>query len=85
MPGFLRDEHGSLDDLPLDTPEKIAKLTAFLQGTGAPLKTARAIPNVIKEIEAKAGGKINKWGIVGMCWGGKVGPERSLLIGSADH
>ncbi|CAD6574389.1 MAG: hypothetical protein ASARMPRED_006685 [Alectoria sarmentosa] len=49
-----------------------AKLGIFFQCAGTPPKTVATIPSVIKDIEAKAGGKIEKWDVVGMCWGGKV-------------
>ena len=72
IPDFFHGEPFPSADFPPDTPEKGAKLGAFFQGVAAPPKTVGAIPGVIKDIETKAGGKIEKWGVVGMCWGGKV-------------
>ena len=72
FPTFFHGEPYSAAEFPLDTPEKGAKLGTFFQGAGTPPKTVATIPSVIKDIEAKAGGKIEKWGVVGMCWGGKV-------------
>jgi len=51
--------------------EKGKKLGEFFQTTGAPPKTVKRIPNVLKEIESKHS-NIKQWGIVGFCWGGKI-------------
>ena len=67
IPDFLHGEPFSSADFPADTPEKGAKLGAFFQGVAAPPKTVGAIPGVFTDIEAKAGGKIERWGVVGMC------------------
>ena len=72
VPDVLRGEHYDPADLPPDTPEKKAKLGAFIQGPGAPLKTVAMVPRIVREIQEKAGGGIDKWGIVGLCWGAKV-------------
>lgn len=89
IPDFFRGEPYSAADFPPDTPEKGAKLGAFFQGTGAPPKAVGAIPGIIKEIESKAHG-ITKWGIVGMCWGGKVvsyscGPNTPFTAAAEAH
>ena len=57
---------------PPDTKEKGEKLGAFFQGPAAPPPNAEKIPGIVKEIEEKSDGKIQKWGVLGMCWGGKV-------------
>ncbi|MCJ1237458.1 hypothetical protein MMC14_005444 [Varicellaria rhodocarpa] len=63
--------------VPPATPEKAAAREAF-RGPGgvADIPTgAKKVPGVVKAIEekiAKEGGKIESWGSVGMCWGGKI-------------
>jgi len=56
---------------PPDNEEKGKKLGNFFSTTGAPPKTAGRIPGLLKEIE-KQYPDIQKWGVVGFCWGGKV-------------
>ena len=56
---------------PPDNDEKSKKLNNFFSTTGAPPKTASRIPGLLKEIE-KQYPNIQKWGVVGFCWGGKV-------------
>jgi dienelactone hydrolase len=47
-------------------------LGEFFQGLAAPPKTVAKVPEVVKEINESVGGVIEKWGVVGMCWGGKI-------------
>jgi len=56
---------------PPDNDEKSKKLNSFFSTTGSPPKTAGKIPGLLKEIEKQYPG-IQKWGVVGFCWGGKV-------------
>lgn len=72
MPDFLEGHYAEHSWLPPDTKEKGEKLGAFFQGPAAPPKTANRIPNVVKLITEEMGGKIETWGALGMCWGGKV-------------
>ena len=77
MPDFFRGNPASLSWVPRDTPEE-EKFWGFLKGPAAPPKTIAQIPGVVKEITEKTGSKITKWAILGVCWGGKVGPPSNL-------
>ena len=77
MPDFFRGEPVSLSNYPPDTEEKKNKLGAFFAGPANPGETAGKVPALVKEIEERAKG-IEKWGSLGMCWGGKVRSSRSL-------
>ena len=72
VPDFFKGSPADHSWYPPDTKEKGEKLGAFFQGPAAPPKTAAKIPAVVKEITEKTGGTIQKWGSLGMCWGGKV-------------
>ncbi len=45
---------------------------AFFKNQGLPQKTVERVPKVLKAVEGMFGG-IEGWGVVGYCWGGKVG------------
>ena len=72
MPDFFEGKPFALEDHPPDTPEKQEKFQKFFSG---PADIATTIPKVnetVKEL-SKANPSIKKWGVVGYCWGGKVG------------
>lgn len=71
MPDFFYGKPAEKDIFPPDTEEKKKKLGAFFEGPANPPKTAEKIPDIIKEI-SKQRSAIEKWGVVGGCWGGKV-------------
>ena len=71
MPDFFYGKPAEKGIFPPDTEEKKKKLGAFLEGPANPSKTAEKIPDIIKEI-SKQRSTIEKWGVVGGCWGGKV-------------
>lgn len=56
---------------PPDNEEKKKKLGAFFEGPANPPKTAEKIPGIVKAI-AKRKPEIQKWAVLGACWGGKA-------------
>ncbi|GAB7352609.1 hypothetical protein MBLNU459_g2987t1 [Dothideomycetes sp. NU459] len=71
MPDFFEGKPVPIEWYPPDTKEKGEKLGEFFSTTGAPPKTVKRIPGVLKEIESQHS-DIKEWGIVGFCWGGKI-------------
>ncbi|KAF8540085.1 hypothetical protein BDD12DRAFT_917176 [Trichophaea hybrida] len=66
--------HGSpmpISNYPPDTPEKSAALRAFFSGPAAPPKTVAAIKELLPVMKETYPG-VQKWGLVGYCWGGKI-------------
>lgn len=86
MPDFFLGKPLTHNDYPPDTEEKKKTLGAFFGGPAAPPDNAKKVPGLIKEIEKQCSG-IQKWGSLGMCWGGKVGHplkrHRQWLCGNA--
>ena len=72
VPDFFLGTYLPHDVVPPDTDEKKKQLGEFFAGPGSPPDTAKKVPGLLKEIEKQAAG-IEKWGSLGMCWGGKVG------------
>ncbi|KAL9102862.1 MAG: hypothetical protein Q9163_002043 [Psora crenata] len=73
MPDFFLGKPVPLDMFPPDTDEKKKKLGEFFAGPAAPAKTAQLVPQLVKKLEATEEGKgVQKWGSLGMCWGGKI-------------
>ena len=72
IPDWFKGDPVPLDWFPPDNDEKKKGLGDFFSGKGAPPKTVEAIPSVLKSLTEKTGSKIDKWGIIGFCWGGKV-------------
>jgi dienelactone hydrolase len=72
MPDWFNGSPADISWYPPDTKEKGEKLGNFFQTTAAPPKTVSRIPKVIEEIQ-KNNPAIESWGILGYCWGGKVG------------
>jgi len=76
MPDFLGDQALQRDDVPFDTPEKVAKRNKLFAGAGSP--TGR-LPEYLKFGEdLKAEGF--KVGGLGFCWGAKI----TFLAGASD-
>ena len=71
MPDFFEGSPAEYSWYPPDNKEKETKLNNFFSTNGAPPKGAGRIPGLLKEIE-KQYPEIQKWGVVGFCWGGKV-------------
>ena len=71
MPDFFE---GSPADIswhpPGDDKEKQKKLGEFFSNQAAPPKTLPRIPKIVDELKKSRG--IEKWAILGYCWGGKI-------------
>ena len=72
MPDMFRGEPAAQEWYPPDTDEKKAKLGPWFENKANPGEAAAKVPKIVEEIARKTGGTIGKWGVVGMCWGGKV-------------
>lgn len=72
IPDFFEGKPADHSWYPPDTKEKGEKLGAFFQGPAAPPKNAEKVPELVTAIK-KYSPKIEKLGVLGMCWGGKVG------------
>lgn len=70
MPDFFEGSPADISWYPPDNEEKGKKLGEFFNNQAAPPKTLNRIPKVLEEAKAKHG--IQRWAIVGYCWGGKI-------------
>jgi len=70
MPDFFEGNPADISWYPPDNKEKEQKLGAFFKTAAAPPKTLPRIPKIIEEL-GKAKG-VEKWAILGFCWGGKI-------------
>lgn len=88
MPDFFLGKPLSLSVFPPDTDEKKKQMGDFFAGPANPPDNAQKVPELVKKLGQKHTG-IQKWGSLGMCWGGKVGEfvlqngAEQLLIVSA--
>ncbi|PWW73661.1 alpha/beta-hydrolase [Tuber magnatum] len=71
MPDFFKGEAAEPDCYPPDTPEKGKALMGFLNGP-ANFKDGEANVRAVAEGLKKEFTGVERWGIVGYCWGGKV-------------
>ncbi|RDW92494.1 hypothetical protein BP5796_01888 [Coleophoma crateriformis] len=71
MPDFFHGKPADITWFPPDTDEKKQNMGNFFQNQGAPPKTAKIVPDLLKDIEKKYP-EIKTWGIAGFCWGGKI-------------
>ena len=83
MPDFFEGKPAGHDWYPPDTKEKGEKLGAFFQGPAAPPKNAEKVPQLVEAIK-KYSPKIEKSGVLGMCWGGKVSIANEYLRAYAE-
>lgn len=75
MPDWFEGSPADISWYPPDTDEKGKKLGEFFQTAAAPPKTVKRVSKVMDELKSKNPG-IKEWGVVGYCWGGKVGFPR---------
>jgi len=75
MPGVFGDSPAPLDWMPVEREGEVdeAKLDAFTEGPGETQKTLRRIDELMQRFKAMHP-SINKWCLVGYCWGGYIVP-----------
>ncbi|KAL6721829.1 hypothetical protein ACLMJK_000934 [Lecanora helva] len=71
MPDFFYGKPLPKSVFPPDTDEKKKQMGDFFAGPANPQENAKKVSSLIGEIEKQVKG-IQKWGALGMCWGGKV-------------
>ncbi|KAL8958594.1 MAG: hypothetical protein Q9193_004376, partial [Seirophora villosa] len=71
MPDFFLGKPLPLSVFPPDTDEKKNQMGDFFSGPANPPDTAKKVPELVKKLGQKYTG-IQKWGSLGMCWGGKI-------------
>lgn len=72
MPDFFEGKPADISWYPPDTDEKGKKLGEFFKTTAAPPKNVERVGKVLNELKEK-NPDIKSWGVLGYCWGGKVG------------
>lgn len=72
MPDFFEGKPADHSLYPPDTKEKGEKLGAFFKGPANPSENAEKVPKLVKAMREYSP-KIQNVGVLGMCWGGKVG------------
>ncbi|KAF3008818.1 hypothetical protein E8E13_010676 [Curvularia kusanoi] len=70
MPDFFEGSPADISWYPPDNKDKEQKLGEFFQTKAAPPKTLPRIPKIVDELSKSKG--IEKWAIIGFCWGGKI-------------
>lgn len=71
MPDFFEGDAADVSWYPPgDDKEKQKKLGEFFSSKAQPPKTLPRIPKVVDELSKSRG--IEKWAIIGYCWGGKI-------------
>jgi len=70
MPDFFEGEPADISWYPPDNEEKGKKLGEFFQTKAAPPRTLPRVQKIVEQLSKQKG--IEKWGIVGFCWGGKI-------------
>ncbi|KAF1852091.1 uncharacterized protein K460DRAFT_269278 [Cucurbitaria berberidis CBS 394.84] len=70
IPDFFEGKPADISWYPPDKEEKGQKLGEFFNTLAAPPKTLPRIPKIVEELGKSKG--IEKWAILGYCWGGKI-------------
>jgi len=89
MPDFFKGEVAEPNCYPADTPEKGKALMAFINGP-ANTKDGEANVRAIAEGLKKEYPGVERWGVVGYCWGAKVaslvsGPGTPFTVSAQLH
>ena len=77
MPDFFHGKYADLSWYPADTKEKGEKLGEFFKTLAVPPDNAKKVPGIVAAIKEHAP-NVEKFGVLGHCWGGKV--RISLLL-----
>jgi dienelactone hydrolase len=78
MPDFFEGKPADISWYPPDNEEKGTKLGAWFKEKAAPPKTLPRIPKIVEELSKSKG--IEKWAMIGFCWGGKVSRLTVMLV-----
>jgi dienelactone hydrolase len=70
VPDFFEGRPADISWYPPDNKDKEAKLGKFFEEQGAPGKTVPRVPKIVGELGKSYG--VEKWAVLGFCWGGKV-------------
>lgn len=71
MPDFFFGSPIDYNAIPADTDEKKAKVSSFFAGPAALGKAQENVHKVLPELKTTYP-SVEKWGVIGYCWGGKV-------------
>ena len=71
IPDFFHGKGADLSWIPIDTEDKKDKLMAFMAEEANPDKNVAALSSIMKETKLLYP-NVEKWGALGLCWGGKV-------------
>jgi len=77
IPDFFEGNPADISWYPPDNEEKGKKLGEFFKTAAAPPKTLPRVPKIVQELAETRG--VEKWGVVGFCWGGKVSYPNTRL------
>jgi len=70
MPDFFEGKPADILWYPPDNKDKEEKLGEFFKTQAAPPKTLPRIPKIVEDLGKSRG--IEKWAVIGYCWGGKI-------------
>ncbi|RAL66000.1 hypothetical protein DID88_005661 [Monilinia fructigena] len=90
IPDLFEGNPADISWYPPDNEDKQKKLGNFFQTTGAPPKVAGRVPELVKAIGDKYTA-IEKWGVLGFCWGGKIvslttsAPTNPFVVAAESH
>ncbi|OBT42471.1 hypothetical protein VE00_07919 [Pseudogymnoascus sp. WSF 3629] len=71
VPDFFEGQAADISWLPMDTEEKKTKLMGFFAEKANPVDNLNKLLAVMKEAKLSYP-SVEKWAILGLCWGGKV-------------
>lgn len=74
MPAFFGDDPAPLDWAPIDGEMDESKLEPFCDGFGETGKTLKRMEELRVQFQQMEG-QIERWGLVGYCWGGYVSEQ----------
>lgn len=83
VPDLFRGKPMDIAGFPPDSPEKRQALKAFFAGPAAPPATAAFVRDTLAPALQEAFPIVERWAIVGYCWGGKIATLLSAAAGEA--